>query len=128
MVLLKTTTADGEEIVFKHITVWHIHSENVQGNGAGMAENGDEILDIRAKGKVTIDVTMENLTLEQYTEYKKALDAETIQLTFWDGYYSTKEFKIESSDGELQKSEQRPNTTQRNLWTFSVTFSQVKMN
>lgn len=128
MVLLKTITADGEELVFKNIKTWHIHTENVQGNGTGMAESGDEILDIRAKGKITIEVRFENLTLEQYTQYKAALNVDTIQLTFWDGIYSTRLFKIDSVDGELQKSAQRKNTETNNLWNVSASFTQVKMN
>ena len=128
MVLLKTTTADGKELVFTNITAWNIHTENVHGNGTGTAENGNTILDIRATNKVTIGVTFENLTLEQYTKYKEALDTETIQLTFWDGYYSTREFTVDSTDGELQKSKQRPNTVTNNRWTLSVTFTQIKMN
>lgn len=126
--LLKTTTADGDEFVFTNIATWRLKSENVEGNGSGMAENGNKILDIRAKDMVTINVTFDELAVKQYTDIMAVLKTETIQLTFWRGYYSTAEFAIESVESELLKSEQRPNTTISNRWQVSATFVQIKMN
>lgn len=124
--LLKTNTSDGKEYVFTNIENWKLKSENVEGDGSGMAENGDKILDIRAKDMVTINATFSMLNIEQYTQMMAVLRTESITLTFWRGYYTTAEFEIESVESDLMKSEQRPNTAKSNRWQVSATFVQIK--
>lgn len=126
--LLKTTTAAGEEFVFTNIENWKLKSENIEGDGSGTAENGDKILDIRAKDMVTINATFSGLDIGQYTSIMELLNTDTITLTFWRGYYTTAVFAIDSVESELLKSEQRPNTQTSNRWEVSVTFVQIKAN
>lgn len=128
LTLLKAVDNDGEEFAFRNISSWRLKSENVEGSGSGMAENGNKILDIRAKDMVTIDVTFDKLTIEQYTSIMSILKTDTIRLTFWRGYYDTADFAVGPTESELMKSNQRPNTVTSNRWQVSVTFTKIKMN
>lgn len=126
--LLKTTTPNGSEFVFTNIENWRLKSENVEGDGSGVAENGDKILDIRARDMVTINATFSDLDIGQYTSIMELLNTDSITLTFWRGYYTTAVFAIDSVESELMKSEQRPNTRTNNRWQVTAAFVQIKAN
>lgn len=121
------TLLEIEERPIKKIESWAITISKVEGGGAGVAENGDEILDYRATDKVVINVTFAYLTIEEYSELMKLLKQKTLTLKYWRGEYDTGVFKVGDVQCELLKSEQRPNTERSNRWTVTTTFTKIKM-
>lgn len=62
---------------------------DVNGDGAGISEDGYTIRDIRRRDKSKLTLRFDNLTTEEFTRLMRAISRNKFQLTYFCGEYKT---------------------------------------
>ena len=101
-----------------HITSYKGQLIDIDGDGAGTSEDGYTIRDVRRRNKGKITVKFDGLTTAEFTDIMTAIDAETIELTYFCGVFKTMNAHPGDRNFELIKAKDETD----GRWSLDVSF------